>query len=418
MNCGALVMCASQDPANTPAALNAEAIKAYRAKDYARFLALERRALELAPSNPRIIYNVACGEALHSNAPGAIRLLDRLLARKLDLGAENDDDFAGIWNTAEWTGFQTRLAGLRKPIIHSDVAFRLAEPGLLATGIAIDPRTGDAYVASVRQRKIVRRTRQGAVSDFIGSGQDGFLAGAWLAIDPNRRLLFASAAAAPFMSGYRKEDAGTSGLFVWDLKSGKLMRKAMLTPDSKPHFLNALILDREGNAYVSDSGTPGIYRLRQGADALEVFVPGGVFQSTQGLAFSDDENTLYVADYTDGVWAVDMATRERRRLQEPADAWLGGLDGLTQVPDGFIAVQIGVQPQRVLRLSLDAQGRQISRVQVLEMNHPGYSGPIQGVVSGGSFLYVANSQLDLVNGQEGTFAADRGRPTIVLRLPL
>jgi len=413
-----LLGAAVQGPGDTVAALNAEAIKAYRAKDYGRFLALEKRALELAPGNPRIIYNVACGEALQSNAREAVKLLDQLLARKLDLGAEADDDFSGIRSTQDWSGFQSRLAAFRKPVIRSDVAFTLAEPGLLATGIAIDPRTGDTYITSVRQRKIVRRTGQGAVSDFIRTGQDGFLAGAWLAIDPGRRLLFASAAAVPFMSGYDKKDAGASGLFVWDLKSGKLVRKAMLPADGKQHFLNALILDREGNAYVSDSGTPGIYRLSQGRDSLEVFVPAGLFQSTQGLAFSDDEKTLYVADYTDGVWAVDMDRRERRRLQEPADAWLAGLDGLTRVPDGFIAVQIGVRPQRVLRLRLDSEGRRIAAVQILEMNHPGYSGPIQGVVSGASFLYVANSQLDLGNGETGVFAAERARPTVVLRLPL
>src|SRR5215467_6659057 len=150
-----LIAPAVQAPPDTPATLNAEAITAYQAKDYARFLALEKRALELAPGNPRIIYNVACGEALQSNATEAVRLLDQLLARKLDLGAETDDDFAGIHTTKEWTGFQSRLAGLRKPIIRSEAALTLAEPGLLATGIAIDPRTGDSFVASVRQRKIV-----------------------------------------------------------------------------------------------------------------------------------------------------------------------------------------------------------------------------------------------------------------------
>jgi sugar lactone lactonase YvrE len=415
----ALIGAAIQQPGDTPAALNAEAITAYRAKDYARFLALERRALELAPASPRIIYNVACGEALGGNAGEAVRLLDQLVARKLDLGAETDDDFAGIRSTPEWAGFQSRLRDLGKPVIHSEVAFTLSEPGLMATGIAIDPANNDTYVTSVRQRKIVRRTRQGAVTDFIRSGQDGFLAGAWLAIDSTRHLLFASCAAAPFMSGYRKEDAGSSGVFVWDLKSGKLVRKAMLPTDGKQqHFLNALIVDRDGNAYVSDSAVSGIYRLPRGADGLEVFVPGNVFQSTQGLSFSEDEKTLYVADYTDGLWAVDMATRERRRLDEPAGAWLAGMDGLTRVPGGFISVQIGVKPQRVVRLRLDEQGRRITNVEVLEMNHPSYSGPIQGVVSGNALLYVANSQLDLVNGQEGTFAVDRARPTIVLRLPL
>jgi sugar lactone lactonase YvrE len=310
------------------------------------------------------------------------------------------------------------LAELRKPLVHSDVAFKLADPAIVATGIAVDPRTGDTYIASVRERKILRRTRQGTVSDFIAQGQDDFLAGASLAIDSPRHLLFATTSAAPFMIGYHKEDMGKSGIFAFDLKSGKLVRKAMLAVDGKRHFLNALAVDRHGNVYVSDTGSSGIYRLRRGASTLEVFIPPSAFAATQGLALSSDERTLYVADYTDGLWAVDMASGNRRHLEAPAVVWLAGLDGLSRSQDGLIAVQIGVKPERVLRLRLDAKGQRVTTVDVLEMGHPDYEGPIQGVVAGKDFLYVANSQLDLGNGESGAFASERAHPTIVLRLPL
>ena len=65
-------------------------MKAYRAKDYKTFLTDERKGLALEPENPRLIYNAACGEALNGNAKEAVALLDQLLARKLDLGAETD----------------------------------------------------------------------------------------------------------------------------------------------------------------------------------------------------------------------------------------------------------------------------------------------------------------------------------------
>jgi len=409
---------AFQEPASSSTELNAEAIKAYQAKDYARFLDFEKRALALTPNSPRFMYNVACGEALLGNAGEAVRLLDRLLARKLDLGAEADDDFTAIRKTPEWSGFISRLAELRKPLVRSQVAFKLADPNLVAAGIAVDSRTGDVYIASIRERKILRRTKKGVISDFARESQDGFLAGASLAIDPARKLLYASTSAAPFMVGYRKEDSGQSGVFAFDLKSGKLVRKAMLPADGKPHFLNALALDGDGNVYVSDSAAAGIYRLPRGASVLEVFLPKNDFSSTQGLAFSDDFKTLYVADYTDGLWALDMATKERRRVEGPADAWLAGMDGLTRVKDGFITVQIGVQPNRVLLLRLDAEKKRIATVDVLEMSHPDYSGPIQGDVEGNAFLYVANSQLNLANGQTGAFATERAVPTVVLRLPL
>ena len=402
--------------ASTQAALNAEAMKSYQAKDYSRFLEYERRALALEPTSPRLLYNVACGEALQGNAHEAVRLLDQLLARKLDLGAETDADFAGIRGTHDWIGFRSRLAELRKPLVRSQIAFLIEEPGIVATGIGVDPGSGDTYIASVRQRKILRRTRNGALSDFIREGQDGFLAGASLAIDPVRNLLFATTASVPYMNGYQKEDYGRSGVFAFDLKSGKLVRKAMLPLDGKIHFLNALVSDHQGNVYISDSAASGIYRLRLGATALEIFVPASAFEAAQGLALSPDEKTLYVADFVNGIWAVDIASRQRHRLEEPAGAYLAGLDGLSKVRDGFIAVQIGPKPERVLRLRLDSKWQKIIAVDVLEMGHPNYQGPIQGAVADGVFLYVANSQLDLGNGETGAFATDRARSTVVLRL--
>jgi hypothetical protein len=300
------------------------------------------------------------------------------------------------------------------------MAFTLPDPQLIATGVAIDSRTGDAFIASVRERKILRRTRDGKISDFIHQGQDGFLAGASLLIDPARRVLFASTAAVPYMLGYRPEDFGRSGVFAFDVKTGKALRKALLPPDGKQHFLNALALDKQGNVYVSDSAGATVYRLRKDAKDLEVFIPSNVFRSTQGLAFSDDGRTLYVADFSDGIWAVDMTTKARRYLNRPPGVWLAGLDGLARVPDGFIAVQIApaVRPERVLHLRLDPAGQKIASIDVLEMNRPDYEGPIQGSVSGDAFYYVANSQLDLGDPKTGTFAQDRAKPSIVLRLPL
>lgn len=409
----------SQQP-ETPAALNAEAVKAYQAKDYSQFLSLEQRAMQLAPENPRYVYNAACGEALQGNAKEAVRLLDQLVAWKLDLGAERDDDFSRIRSTPEWSGFESHLEALRRPNVHSTTAFVLPDPALVATGVAVDQKRGNTYIASVRERKILRRSKYGDLSDFIHQGQDGFFAGASLLIDPARRVLFASTAAVPFMLDYHPEDFGLSGVFAFDLKSGKLLRKALLPSDGKQHFLNALALDRKGNLYVSDSAGATVYRLAKGGKQLEVFIPSGVFRSTQGLAFSDDQKTLYVADFSDGVWAVDIATKSRRYLDRPSGIWLAGLDGLSRVPDGFIAVQIApaIRPERVLHLRLDPSGNKIIGADILEMNHPAYEGPIQGTVAGSAFFYVANSQLDLGDGKTGGFAQDRAKPTVVLRLPL
>lgn len=409
---------AAPQTAPSATALNAEAIKAYQAKDYTTFLKDESAALALEPANPRYLYNVACGEALEGHAAEAVASLDKLLAEKLDLGAETDPDFAAIRKSPQWSAFESPLAELRKPVEHSAVDFTLSERGLLATGIAEDPATGDIYIASVRERKILRRTPAGQVSDFVQSGQDGFLAGDSLVVDSERRLLYATATALSFMRDFKKEDSGSTGVFVFDLKSGRLVRKVLLKPDGTFHLLNAMAADRAGNVYVSDVGASGIYLLRPGASELERFLPADAFRASQGLSLSEDERTLFVADYATGLWAVDLVTKQTRKLEAPAGTWLAGLDGISRVRGGFIAVQIGPKPERVLRIEVDPQATRVDKVEILEMSRPEYDGPIQGTVAGRNFLYVANSQLDLGDVKTGSFASERVHPTIVLRLPL
>jgi sugar lactone lactonase YvrE len=402
----------------TTAELNTEAVKAYQAKDYKRFLDLEQRALQLTPENPRLQYNVACGQSLNGNPKEAVRLLNQLVARKLDLGAENDTDFAAIHNTPEWRDFQSRVADLRKPIVHSEVAFTLPDPNLMATTLALDPANGDLYISSTRERKILRRTKAGAVTDFIHQAQDGFYAAANLLIDSKHHLLYATTSAVPFMLDYGPEDSGRAGIFAFDLKSGKLARKVLLAPDDHEHFLNNLTMDRAGNIYICDSLHSGIYKLAPGSEHLDVFISPDLLHATQGLAFSDDEKTLYIADYIDGLWALDMATKTPHKIESPNDLALAGMDGLTSVPDGFLAVQNGIAPPRVLHLKLDPKQQKLLAVEILEMNHPDYNEPIQGIADGNSYLYVANSQLNLGDPKTGAFAAEKAQPTVVLRLPL
>jgi hypothetical protein len=115
---------------------------------------------------------------------------------------------------------------------------------------------------------------------------------------------------------------------------------------------------------------------------LEELIAPSAFQATQGLALSENGQTLYVADYATGLWAVDIASKQLQKLEAPAGTWVFGLDGLSRVRNGLIALQIGAKPERVLRLQIDPNGTHITKVEILEMNHPDYEGPIQGTIAG------------------------------------
>jgi hypothetical protein len=256
----------------------------------------------------------------------------------------------------------------------------------------------------------VRRDAQGQIRDFLPSGQDGLLGAAALAVDATRRGLWISTAVVSGMAGFRSEQEGQSLVFEYDLDSGKLRRK--LSPPVAGGRLSDLAVGPGGELAVSDPITGRVYLLEKGA--LRVLVDQGPLGSAQGLAFAPD-GRLFVADYVQGPARVDVRTGEVRLLDAPGDAAVTGIDGLVWSDGALIGIQNGVEPHRVVRLSLE--GDRVANVQVLERAHARYDEPTLGVVVGGSLFYVANSQYAAVL-KDGTLDEARLREAVILRLPL
>jgi hypothetical protein len=99
-----------------------------------------------------------------------------------------------------------------------------------------------------------------------------------------------------------------------------------------------------------------------------------------------------VADYSHGILAVDLNTRQVRSLPAPPRTTVLGIDGLAWYQSSLIAIQNGVSPPRVLRLQLDGPGQRITEVRVLDRNLTHATEPTIGTVWDRRYFYVANSQ--------------------------
>jgi hypothetical protein len=87
---------------------------------------------------------------------------------------------------------------------------------------------------------------------------------------------------------------------------------------------------------------------------------------------------------------AELGSRRVRVLDAPRTAAILGIDGLYRAGETLLAVQNGVAPARLLRLSID--GDRIASVEVLDSGHPAFADPTLGVVAGDRFYYIANSQ--------------------------
>lgn len=387
------------------------AMKAYRAKDNVEFLAQMKLANASRPNHSRIIYNLAVAYAMNGQPDSSLDSLERLAKMGLYFDVAKDEDFKALAENERFKKIVAMFLGNKKPINASTRAFSLADKTLIAESVAYYRKTDTFYVGSVHQRKIIA-VKNGVASDF-SAGSDGLWSVLGMRVDEARGLLWVCTAAIPQMKGFDPKDKGRSGLAKYDLRSGKLVKKYIL-PEGE-HLLGDVIISRDGSVYASDSSSPAIYRIDPKLDELTEFVRSDNFVSLQGLAFSEGEREMFVADYSKGVFRINMASKQMIQLKLADSVTLLGIDGLYHYRGKLIAIQNGVSPNRVVGLSIS--GESVSEFTVLEANHTDFMEPTLGTITGDEFYYVANSQWPLVS-EKGVLDESKLKQPVVLKLEL
>lgn len=379
-----------------------------------------RRALELQHDHLEYLQFLAGAEERLGHPAEALAALGRIHRLGYNLTFDPPDEWvAKIVARPEYQKVLAETAALRAPKVASQEAFRLPQRELIPEGLAYDPRKGDFYVSSVRERRILRRAADGKVTDFVPAGTEGVFSVLGMAVDAERRRLWATTTAYPPMEGYSAELEGRSALLAFDLESGKLVGRYEGTKPGKKGF-NDVRVAKDGAVFVTDhEERPGtLYRLDPKSLKLEPFGDPNALGSPEGLTFSPDGRYLFVADYSYGIVRYELATGKHIYLPDPKDATLIGLDHLEFYGGALIAVQNGNQPNSVVRLPLSPELDRILRVEVLEKGHPLYSDPTLGVLVGNDLYYVATSQWGKLDDHDKLPPAEKLVEAIVLRLPL
>jgi sugar lactone lactonase YvrE len=377
----------------TPQQLYDDAVAAYKRRDFAGYLAGMEALVKVRGYQPAAIFNYAGALALNNRPIAAVAQLKRLAEQKVVMDL-SDADFNPIRNRADFRAIAQVMSALRvQKASTSSVAFRLPLKGAIAEAIAYDAKTKSFFVSSVRKRKIVRVTAKGASSDFVTKG---IWAVGGLAVDAKRRILWASSGAYGRVEGFTEKDASENTLFAFNADTGAPIARYD-APKTEPHAFDGVSVDGEGTVFVSD-GRGAIFRLPRGAKALELFVKPGTIRSPQGSAIASD-GTLYVADYSGLLWAVDRHTGAAAALTVPDDLATYGIDGLAVHGRALYVVDNGLTPNRVARLQLDPTGRKVTSWRILDMNRPEMDEPTNGVLANGHFYWIANSQGHLFDGK-------------------
>lgn len=397
-----------------------EATAAARAGDLPAALPKLEAAAQLRPDYPRVQLNLARVCAALQRPDDALAALERLAAMGFQFNAAADPGLASLKDSPRFDGLVARLVSGPVPVIASlETGPIIPEATGIIESVLFDPATGRWFFGDVHHRCIwVQRTAGAALEKF--TDDDAALDGVFkLALSPDGQTLWAATATVGVMTGTDAEDGKRTALIALDPTTGQVRARFSTPADGRKHLLGDFILAPDGSLYAPDSVSPLVWRLPAGGTALEPWLESDDFLSLQGLAF-DSAGTLYVADYANGIWRIDPTTKIASLLTAPANATFFGLDGLYAIPGGLLAVQNGVNPQRILEITFPlvgpSPGTTSPTVRILALGHSAMTDLALGQVIDGRFHFVANSGWSLFDPTPASPPAPR--PVAILSLPL
>jgi sugar lactone lactonase YvrE len=388
---GALTLCAAEPASVTARALARDALADYESKDLRGFLTKMEAAVALRPDYPRLLVNLAAAQAVNGQPETAVATLKQLAALGVHSPVDKSEDFIALRGRDDFKAVCAQLTANLLPIGAGEIAFTL--PGMtgLIEGIAWREKTGEFYFGDVHNRCVWVRGGDGKVRRF--SEENDELTGVFgLVVDEASGTIWAATSAVPGMRGYTPEQDGDGGLAELDLATGHVRRILRVPKDRKQHVIGDLALSPDGSVLLPDSVASVLWRLAPGGAALENFMESEEFISLQGVSIAPDGKTALVSDYANGLLAVDLVARSVQRVPTPANTTLLGIDGLVRAPDGsVIAIQSGVRPIRILRLTVENGGEAVSQVTVLESAHAAMAEPGLGCIANGDLVFISTA---------------------------
>lgn len=344
--------------------------------------------------------------AIAADQPNALDLLAQVATMGISVDIETDEWFTSLLDHPGAELMVHRLASCADPVSRSETAFTIPEKYLVPEGIAYNTETGGIFLGSLLGPRLLLISNAAEVSVFYSTESETDWYGLGMKVhDPTHSL---------WVCRRSRADSCRTGLFEYDLESGRELRRVLLDDRSGPHLLNDLVLTRAGDLYVTDSEANCLYTLHRGGDLLELYPVDIEIRYPNGIALSDDENLLFVA-HSMGVLRVDLEDKTEELLRPSKGITLVGLDGLYCQGRRLIAVRNGLKPRSILRFDLNKTLTQVTQCTVLERAHPLFTHiPTTGVMVDDRFVYIANSQMDLMDDAGGITDSAALRDVVLL----
>ncbi|MEM7298322.1 MAG: hypothetical protein AAF391_08660, partial [Bacteroidota bacterium] len=327
------------------------------------------------------------GYSLTGNHDQAIATLNSYILMDAEQDFTKDSDFESLVQIEQFKEIQNQQNNLTTEMPVKQV-YDWSIQGSHPESITYSDKMRSFLLGGIRDGKIWM-IKEGKKPEVFAETSKNSWAVMGLDVSPDGRCLWVCTSSMTNFEGYNQNEQGFASVLKYDLKNGKLLDSQTV---SGGHNFGDLIIDKKGNIYVSDGVANKLYWVNNKNEKLEVFadLSEQVF-NLQGLTFNQDESAIYLSDYIDGIYKLDLKSKQLKKLSITSDnILLKGIDGLYFKENSLIGLHNGTKPNRVVRYTLSTDGNSITSKETI--SQAGVLGePTQGVFVDETFFYISNS---------------------------
>lgn len=379
-------------PENVPGLL-AKANAAYAAKDYEMFRDAMVKLHELRPNNSNYMYQLVIAYALMDEKRAAYNVMVQMQQQGLAYDFSTTENTKNIQGTEVFDYVNDMMKMAAEPMGDASVAFALPEDVKLPETITWDETRQKFLIGTVAEGSVLAVDMDGKTEELFRATETN---GLWsvfdILVDAARNRLWVTSAASPKFIHFNAADKGHSALFEYNLETLEPVAIYPVPVDGSAHSLGNMVMDPAGDIFIVDRVLPIVYKKPAAEAKLIPVLASREMVSMRGIAIQPDGNIMYVADRELGILVVDLKGGQAGKLAVPETLNVGGIDGLYLWENHLIMIQNGLQPQRVMRLQLDASGTKVESVRPLAVAQADFDFPSYGVIKDKSLYYFNHSQ--------------------------
>ncbi|MDJ1498081.1 hypothetical protein QNI19_34380 [Cytophagaceae bacterium DM2B3-1] len=386
-------------------------IQVYTAKDYSQCVNIGSQ-LQKRLEHPNVLYKLAQCQCQSGLTEQSLALLGQLAVLGLPYQPEENENFQALTTHKNFLKIREQFAQNRQPVQNSSKAFELSDPLLIPEGIAATSQGEQFFIGSLAKNKIASYTPLAGEHDWVASQQDGMFSVLGMKVSKDGQSLWVcSASERDSLNGY-------SGIFQYDISTGKLRHKYVLDNKTGAHLFNDIVITRKNAVYFTDSKGRQVLTIQPNTNQIVPLLKEVDFIYPNGIAMDEKEENLYVADLT-GLTRIELTTGNYYRMATNQVTYLNGIDGLYIYKGTLVAIQdSGNNDDRIIRLYLDKDKKKLAKAQTLQSFHPDFVIPTTGTIVGDEFFYIANSQLRNLNPDGSYTNSEKLKKPLILKLKL